>query len=241
MSRKMTTDEFVQRATKIHGDKYDYSLVEYRTTDVKIKLICNTCHDIIEQTPHNHLKGHDCLNCENLSRRSFIHSFILKANLLHNHKYDYSKSVYVNAETKILIGCVGCKSEFWQTPHSHLLLRGCAICANRKSSNTSKQEIEWLDSLGITQEYRQAIIVINGRKYNVDALNPTNNTIYEFYGDYWHGNKDKFASDIVNLRSKKTMGTLYAETMQREKLLKEAGYNIISIWESDWKSCLKKI
>lgn len=37
---KLTTEEFIEKAKKVHGDKYDYSLVEYKDSRVKVKIIC---------------------------------------------------------------------------------------------------------------------------------------------------------------------------------------------------------
>jgi alkyl sulfatase BDS1-like metallo-beta-lactamase superfamily hydrolase len=59
-------------------------------------------------------------------------------------------------------------------------------------------------------------------------------TIYEFYGDYWHGNPDVHSPTIYNKSTYSTMGELYQNTMDREKVIKEMGYNLISIWENDY-------
>ena len=65
-------------------------------------------------------------------------------------------------------------------------------------------------------------------------------TIYEFYGDYWHGNPNsRFKPDDMNKAVKKTFRELYQATIQKEQELIAAGYKIVSIWESDWKKLLK--
>jgi len=51
MSKRLTTEEFIERAIKIHGNKYDYSLVEYKNTDSKVKIICKN-HGIFKQNEH---------------------------------------------------------------------------------------------------------------------------------------------------------------------------------------------
>lgn len=63
MSKKLTTEEFIERAKDIHGDKYDYSLVEYKTNRDKVKIICKNCGKVFEQTPKKHLKGRGCPHC----------------------------------------------------------------------------------------------------------------------------------------------------------------------------------
>ena len=63
MSKKLTTEEFIERVKAIHGDKYDYSLVEYKTNLDKVKIICKNCGKVFEQTPKKHLKGQGCPHC----------------------------------------------------------------------------------------------------------------------------------------------------------------------------------
>ena len=67
------------------------------------------------------------------------------------------------------------------------------------------------------------------------------NTIYEFYGDYWHGNPKRFILTDINKRTKTTFGELYKNTLQKEKDIRELGYNLVVIWESDWKKICKSI
>ena len=57
---KLNTEQFVEKAKIIHGDNYDYSLVEYKNSNTKVKIKCNTCKKIFEQRPHDHLKGCGC-------------------------------------------------------------------------------------------------------------------------------------------------------------------------------------
>lgn len=54
--KKLTTEEFIARAKEVHGDKYDYSKVEYANKDAKVTIICPE-HGPFEQKPHNHLMG----------------------------------------------------------------------------------------------------------------------------------------------------------------------------------------
>ena len=77
-------------------------------------------------------------------------------------------------------------------------------------------------------------IFINDKKYKIDGFCESSNTIYEFYGDIWHGNPNKYNKYDFNILSKKTFGELYQETINRENILKENGYNLIRIWESEF-------
>lgn len=95
-------------------------------------------------------------------------------------------------------------------------------------------ETEWLDSLNIPMEWRQIKISVGDTYFFVDAYDPATNTVYEFHGDFWHGNPKIFHPYKINKVAKKTFGKLYSATLKKENILKSAGYNIISIWEDDW-------
>lgn len=108
---------------------------------------------------------------------------------------------------------------------------GCPHC----STNISNPELKWLNSLNISKKCRHfSIILPNGKKYIADAYVKETNTVYEFNGDYWHGNPNKFKSSDINARNKKTFGELYINTIKKEAELKSFGYNVISIWESEF-------
>ena len=69
-------------------------------------------------------------------KRLTTDEFIRRAKDIHGNKYDYSKSVYINAVTKVCIICPE-HGEFWQLPNNHLKGCGCPKCTNndRISSN----------------------------------------------------------------------------------------------------------
>ena len=129
--RKMEIEEFILRAKEIHGNKYNYSKVEYNTTNDKICIICPK-HGEFWQRATNHInKGNGCPKCHpNYGKNT--EDFIVKAREVHGDKYDYSKVEYVNNTTKICIICPE-HGEFWQRPNSHLSRKqGCPHCANSK-------------------------------------------------------------------------------------------------------------
>ena len=88
----------------------------------------------------------------------------------------------------------------------------------------------------VPKKYRQKRIKINNKIYIVDGYNPKTNTIYEFLGDYWHGNIAVYNENDYNFNKKKTFGSLYKETMRRIKNIQKAGYKLIIMWENDWKN-----
>jgi hypothetical protein len=177
------------------------------------------------------LCGCGCRECANEKTAKLFkntkNEFIEKARKVHGDEYDYSKVKYVNSHTKIKIICEK-HGVFLQTPDSHLNGQRCQYC-HSCVSNVSQS---WLDGLEIPKEFREKSIKIGKKKYIVDAF--YNNIIYEFNGDFWHGNPNVFDPNDINPIIKKSYGELYKMTLKKEKDLKNAGYNVISIWESDY-------
>lgn len=143
---KLTTEEFIAKAKAVHGDKYDYSQVEYVNNQTKVSIIC-PMHGVFRQRPLDHLKGHGCSDCgkkKNIeSRKKTLDNFIDEARKVHGDKYDYSKVKYENTSTKV---CIICKEhgEFFQTPYTHLNGHGCPKCAykgDRKRHIYTQEEI----------------------------------------------------------------------------------------------------
>lgn len=131
MAKKLTREDFIDKAKKIHGDKYDYSKVEYVNAHVNICIIC-PIHGEFWQRPDRHLEGCGCKKCfivANAKKQtSTVEDFINKARKVHGDKYDYSKVEYVNNYTKVCIICP-IHGEFWQIPSNHLKGQHCPKCA----------------------------------------------------------------------------------------------------------------
>lgn len=129
--RNLTNIEFIERAVNIHGDEYDYSLVNYVNSRVNVNIVCKK-HGIFSQNPRNHVeKKSKCPLCRNekLSKyfASNTNNFIKKAIKIHNNKYDYSLVNYINGNTKIMIIC-SIHGIFHQRPQNHLNGAGCSGC-----------------------------------------------------------------------------------------------------------------
>jgi hypothetical protein len=219
------TENFIEKSKLIHGNTYDYSLVNYTTNRKKVEIVCKL-HGSFLQKPNNHLNGQGCLIC--YGRYNFTHEIFVKKSILkHGNKYNYSKSVYVNNNTNVIIICP-IHGEFSQKPSSHWVGFGCPKCSCYR---ISKPEIEFLDYVKIDVSNRQ--ICISQRK--VDGIDLKNKIVYEFLGDYWHGNLNKYNSSDYNKTCKKTFGELYNDTIIKFTKLKNLGYTIKYIWETDWK------
>lgn len=123
----LTTDLFVSEANKIHGEKFNYSLVEYKDRRTPVSIICDKGH-IFQQPPASHLKGFGCAKCACVGSYT-QDEFIEKAKMVHGDKYDYSLVKYLGSQTKVVIKCIACGNIFNQIPASHLKGCGCANCA----------------------------------------------------------------------------------------------------------------
>lgn len=80
----------------------------------------------------------------------------------------------------------------------------------------------------------EKVLKINSKIYKLDGFCEETNTIYEFYGDFWHGNPDIYNKKDINPLCKISYGALYNTTMKREKILRDKGYNIVTIWENEY-------
>ena len=160
MSRKLTTAEFIERAREIHGDKYDYSLVDYQGQSKKVKIICPT-HGIFEQNAGSHLAGRNCPKCSRPSGKYTTEEFIEKAKEKHEDYYDYSKVNYIDASTPVTIICPE-HGEFQQRPVKHLQGHGCEKCNRRKSA--LKQSLT-------TEDFIQKAKLVHGDKYDYSKTN----------------------------------------------------------------------
>ena len=132
MSKRLTTEEFIEKSKQIHNDKYNYSKVEYINNHTKVCIICPE-HGEFEQLPLNHLKGKGCSKCSGNDKLS-LEEFVKRARQVHCDKYDYSKVDYKNADTKVCIICPE-HGEFYQTPYKHVNSeQGCPFCSGRIDS-----------------------------------------------------------------------------------------------------------
>lgn len=140
-TKKLTNEEFIYRAKEIHGDKYDYSKVEYVNNRTKVCIICPE-HGEFWQTPKNHLIGDKCPICGNvqisLKKKKTTEQWVKESMNIHGSDYDYSKSEYISSKDKICIICP-IHGEFWIIANDHLQGRGCPKCRKRKNNYSNKK------------------------------------------------------------------------------------------------------
>jgi hypothetical protein len=239
------TIKFINKAKEIHGNIYDYSKVEYKKSIEKVIIICKE-HGEFLQTPHNHLIGRQCSKCSGGIKYT-LNDFIEKANSIYNNKYDYSKVNYYNSYTKIIIICKK-HGEFIQNPTNHLKGIECLNCV--KGNQYSKLSLFYLNFIsklyGINIQHSENIgeFLIPTTNYKADGYCKETNTIYEFNGDYWHGNPKIYKHDKYNKTINCKFSDLYNKTIKKEQKIKDLGYNLVIMWEYDWiklNKCIKII
>ena len=140
--RKKPQEIFISQAKEKHGEEtYDYSEVDYKNHTTKVKIICKI-HGLFEQKAGNHLRVDGCIKCAGIYTPT-TEEWIKKVKAKHgNDKFDYSKVVYINAYTEVIIGCNICGKDFKQTPTSHMYSEiGCDWC-RKKHVYTTEEYIE---------------------------------------------------------------------------------------------------
>lgn len=98
-------NNFYKKCLEVHLDKYDYSLVEYRNTSSKIKIICRK-HGEFLQRASAHLDGQGCMGCRLDNRRTGLELFLERCIKIHGDLYDYSLiKEYNNCKSKVKVIC----------------------------------------------------------------------------------------------------------------------------------------
>ena len=106
-----------------------------------------------------------------------------------------------------------------------------------KTDNFSKTSILWLNYVSNGVNIKHALnggekkLTIDDKAYKVDGLCEETNTVYEFYGCFWHGCPNCYKPNIINTKNQKDMGTLNDQTIEKRDTIKNAGYNHVSTYE----------
>jgi hypothetical protein len=240
-NRTITTAIIIDEFKKVHGYKYDYSKVNYVTTDHKVIISCPE-HGDFKQSPSCHKIGQGCPECSPNNRKVTTDIIIKEFKEVHGDKYDYSKVNYVNSISKVII-CCQIHGDFEQAPSVHRNGHECPRCYK----GYSKISISWLKYIEVSRniviqhaenlgEFR-----VPGTRYDVDGYHAPSKTIYEFHGDYYHGNPKKYNQTDINNKTKKSFKQLYDNTVKKKQKCKELGYKYVEIWESDWVNAIKLV
>lgn len=157
-SIRLGSEEFVRRAIAVHGHKYDYSGVVYKTIADKVFIVCRT-HGKFSQTPSAHIhQKSGCPSCAGTTRLT-ISEFVQRAREAHGDRYNYDNTEYKNQATAVRIGCET-HGEFFQLPGHHVRGFGCPWCSGQGRYTTR----QWI----------AAARLIHGRRYDYTKAHYTN-------------------------------------------------------------------
>ncbi len=169
------TEIFIERARKVHSDRYDYSQTDYKLATIHIIVICRT-HGQFWVSPHSHLKGSRCRRCviDSFRRPKLVQAsspvdrratFISKAQDLYGNLYDYSEVKYVNSQQKVSIICSK-HGRFFMTPNSHLHKHSCPHC-NKYRIPTHDEFISRVQSIHPTLDFSKVLYTKRNNKIMV--------------------------------------------------------------------------
>ena len=167
--------EFISKAKHKHGDRYDYSLVNYVNSKNPITIICKK-HGPFAQRADSHLYGNGCIICSKEAKKLSSEEFIRKAREVHGDKYDYSKVKYNGNKRPVEIICKK-HGSFWKKPNAHISSSsGCSYCWE---STGEKLTALCLDKYGIKyiRQYK-----ISPHRYRYDFFLPDFNIFIEYNG-----------------------------------------------------------
>ena len=190
---KLTTEEFIYEAKKIHGDKYDYSESEVINNKIPVKIFCKKCQNYFLQRASIHLNGGDC-KCykrEKLSKASSssTREFISKMKNKFPGKFIYDKVKYINNTKKVEVFCKRCKTYFWQKPYKLLIGYGCSNCFMDRIKEGKKLSIEEFIKRGKPNLFDYSRI--KEIKSSIDKLpifcKKCNNLFWQNYHDHFKG------------------------------------------------------
>jgi hypothetical protein len=194
ISKRLNNDTFIEKASRVHNNKFDYSKVRYTTSLEKVDIICPE-HGIFSQFPNDHLYGKGCRLCKytnhSMELMDTAESFIEKCKKIHGDRYDYSKVVYKDSKTNVDIICK-IHGQFKQSPSNHINNEcNCPSCVSPQSK-PEKFISEFLTRHNIKFIENDRNVI--GPK-ELDFYIPDHNLAIEFNGIYFHseltGHKNK--------------------------------------------------
>ena len=140
--RKLTAENWIEKAKEIHGEKFNYDLTVYSTAKKKLIIICSI-HGEQNMLPHHHINGYGCGKCgreminvsngKQLTQEKFIDR------IKNIEGLSFEKTVYKNKRTKVIVTCI--KHGDYETTAEVLLKGGWLqkMCLSRKKSQDNRR------------------------------------------------------------------------------------------------------
>lgn len=203
---------------KAHGDRYDYSAVEYDNTHAQVTIICRE-HGPFKQKPGNHIRGDGCPACWANRKLAFAKTrtvdyregFAERAARVHGGAYALIRAPETSHDT-VVLNCPK-HGDFEQKAFSHLDGHGCPICG-ANVSNAQKEVTAFIEALGVTVE-RENRTVLGG--LHIDIWAAERGIGVEYHGTYWH--------------TQNRVGNKHREKWERAEA---AGIQLVQLFDFEW-------
>ena len=235
--KKKTTKEFIEQAITIHGGKYDYSKSNYQGCKKKVCIICPE-HGEFWMTPDNHINSKQgCPKCaNNVSLTTEI--FVERAKLVHNNKYSYNKTNYVNYQTNVIITCP-VHGDFEQTPANHLKGEGCYYCGRDKTDNSKRVVLE--ESIQKASNIHNNYYDYSKVKFDktidkVIIICPKHGEFEQIWNNHLRGegcpkcNRSKGENKVINFLISKNINYVEQYRINIDKEINPSGYAFIDFY-----------
>lgn len=240
MPAKLTTEQFIEKARSVHGNKYDYSKVVCTDLLDKVYIICKE-HGEFKQTAIDHSLGSWCPLCPNPIEVATA-QYITKARSIHGDKYDYSDVVYRGDSNKILIRPKGNNpaysgSSFWRYPQDHLCGDGYRVKQRGKDS---------------TEQFIEKAKRVHGDKFDYSKVEYKGSydkvcIICPEHGEFWQVASTHINSGGINMCGGcnpmwkyKNMGIKGAPSVHSYKLKNDMSYRIKILFRTRFRCWLKQ-
>ncbi len=142
---KDTRESLIKRFQDIHGDRYDYSLVDNTNYREKVCVICNVCGNQWFIHSHSHLAGFGCKKCAlkytAAKKTVSLEEFLKRQKAIHGDNYIYI-SDYINISNKVKLQCKRCSNIFIQVASAHIRGEGCRKCSSKISGLNKRKTVE---------------------------------------------------------------------------------------------------
>lgn len=228
MVKRLTQQQFIERAKKVHGNKYSYKNAKYVKSRIKVEITCKK-HGSFFQNPDSHINqsvgcpkcGREAIGRKNISKAR--DSFVQKAIDVHGNVYNYSQVQYINHHTKVQIACKK-HGAFFQIPRKHLSGFGCPKCGTERTAKkkiaTSRRNFAKKASIIHKNKYDYSRVQYINNKTPVTIICPIHNEFSQIPVDHLGGHGCKKCADEAS-------GWSYSKWEEAGKVSREfKGYKV---------------
>ena len=193
--RRLPKEDFISRSIDVHGNRYDYSKVDYINNSTEVEIECSI-HGVFHQQPKFHMNGSGCPKCsiieQHEKQKKSIDDFISDSIKVHGDLYDYSMVEYVDSKSEVIIICKK-HGEFHQSPNNHQRGNGCPNCNSSKGELFISQFLKENKIEFIEQHTFEGLKM--KRNLKCDFFLPKHNVVIEFNGIQHYEPRELFGGE----------------------------------------------